>query len=78
MTNNPAMRIFNKVKHRRVDKVSQLVHATKVSNNVPVLHRMKLIDWIGDNTQGRFWIGFNEIYFEMESDAIIYKLGFKI
>ena len=36
----------------------------------------KLVQWLFDNTKGRFvFLGTNRIYFENEDDAIAFKLG---
>lgn len=75
---SPSQKILQAVKHRRVDFPSQLLRCTTVPHRSIGVNRMKLLQWIGKHTEGRFYIEYNTVLFEKESDAILFKLGYKI
>ncbi len=70
--------ILHRVRYRNVKKLSMLINYTAIYHGQTIGKRLKIIDWIGKNTSGRFFISDKKVYFEKEIDATIFKLGFKL
>ena len=58
--------ILSSVRGRKVEKLSQLINPTGVYHGQTASKRLKVIDWIGQNTTGRFFFDDKKVYFEKE------------